>query len=604
MDEAELRRVVASMPGANLREAINYLMKEDPVLWSLYHRRVRGNPLIFDNAHALTPEALAAAKQKARSRQAFGQDLKARLVRHRPFLIEPMRDDHPHKTYQKARQMGVSEASYNEELHFLSENANTQAVHTFPRDAGLKRFVQARIDPSFEETPAMRKLIPPGGANGVYMKRIRDSYLHLTSAWDANLGEGIAADMVTLDEKDRMNPNVDVAFRESLKSSQYNRLREVSTPTLPTVGVARTYALSDQREWFVRCSKCNLEQPLVYPDNVVAVKDVKMGQKELEPGTYEFMCRLQKCRGLLNRMSGRWIALKPSVTNVRGYHMSHLMCPWISATELMQSKINLIFPQLWTNYELGLPSTGEGDLLTEKDFQNACAEHEVLKDPSYDEMREYWTDVCVGIDWGQINWVTIVGRNRKNHRRYVIGIGYFEDDPTDPLTGSAKAVVKYILPFRPDVAVADDGFGKDRNPYVMKALDGTRTDFFVCRYNANPTIAKKATHGQGFQPVWNKEGHQVLVHRNTRLKMFLRSIKEGELGLPSYESEQGSLLRQHVKALVPRWEIDEDAQEKGEEGNKPVEVIASSGPDHLAHCGVYCSVGEAWLEKEGRVQFG
>lgn len=581
------------MPDTSLREAIEELMRLDPVLWAVVHRRIRGAPLIFDNTKDLTPEALGEAKRSAKNLVAYNQDLQSRLLRHRPFLVEPMRDQHPHKSYQKARQMGVSEEVLNEETHFLSNNPGTKAIHAFPRDLGLRKFVTTRVDPAFEETPRMRSLLST--PNGVYLKRVKDAFLILTSAWDHNLGEGVDADMVTLDEKDKMNQGVDMAFRMSLKSSKWALFREVSTPTLPTTGVARTYALSDKREWFVRCTKCGLKQPILYPDNIIEVKPVKSGTKELEEGSYEYLCRKDGCRGKLDRMTGWWIAGKPSVQNIRGYHMSLLMCPWMTATQVMQERINLRFVQLWYNYVLGLPSQGESVLISDADLDLACAGHDILKGSDREiaeQVKSDWYDIVATADWGVTNWFVVTAKNRYNNRRYVIGIKWFDDDPRDPLTGSAKAAEAYFAPFAPDVMVCDDGFGKDRNAYLLKKFDGTGTQFWACRYSP----AQRNT--RQFQPVWSEVGNQVLVDRTMWLKQMCREIKTGEVGLPDLDTKEGQVLKTHILNLVPQMEEIEDLKT----GTKEiVETIASKGPDHLAHCLLYSALGATWLEKNARL---
>lgn len=572
------------MPETSLREALNTLAKEDPVLWAAYYRRIRGKPLVFDNAVNLTTEALRLAKRAAKNRQAYAQDVMARLLRHRPFLCEPLRDEHQHKVYMKARQMGVSEISYIEEAWFLENHPHTKAVHSFPREKNLKRFVASRIDPSFEETPRMKALLTKGQPNGIFLKRIKDSFLILDSAWESQLGEGVDADMVTLDERDRMNPGVEMAFMESLRSSPYNRLRELSTPTLPGRGVGLTFYLSDQREYLHRCTKCNLEQEMVYPDNVVQMKDFKSGTKVLEPGTYEYLCRREACRGPIDRMRGRWVAKKPSVPNIRGYHMSHMNCPWITATLLMQSKIKLRFPDIWMKYDLGLPALGEGTLLLERDYENACSGHELLEGRTED-----WTDVVGAIDWGATNWITVEARNVHNGRRYVIGVGIFDDDPREPLEGSAKAAKTFLDPFRPDIVVADDGYGKDRNAYLLKFYQDTGTEFFACRYNPAPKVSRQ------FATVWNENSNQVMVDRGMWLKMMCRAIKRGEVGLPSYDLHEGNLIKEHLKALRPMMEYEDE-----DEAKDLIETIISNGPDHLAHTLVYCEVGYEWLEKNSR----
>ena len=177
--------------------------------------------------------------------------------------------------------------------------------NTFPRDKQLQDFSNTRIAQTLDETPRMAALL--GVPNQTYTKRIHDSFLILRSAWESNLGEGVDADGVTLDEKDRMKDGIDIAFRESLSSSKFGLFREVSTPTLPGRGVDASWRKSDQHIWHVKCSKCGMEQPVEYPENFIQVKDYPLGATELPRDSWVYACRKLSCRGPLDRLHGRWI---------------------------------------------------------------------------------------------------------------------------------------------------------------------------------------------------------------------------------------------------------------------------------------------------------
>jgi hypothetical protein len=490
-----------------------------------------------------------------------------------------MRDQHPWKVYMKGRQVGVSELAINDEIWFLSTHPNTKWIRTFPRDRQLEDFVRSRIDKALEETPRMRALV--GSPNQAHAKRIGDSFLFIRSAWESNLGEGIDADGVTLDEKDRMRPGVEVAFKQSLSSSRYGYLREVSTPTIPGKGVHESFLRSDQREWFVRCKKCGLKQPIEYPDNVVQVKDIPVGAREIPEGSYEFLCNLQKCRGALDRMRGEWVAKRPEVQQVRGFHISQLIAPWLSATYVMRERQRIRSPQMFNNYILGLPAMGDNVLLTESDYEMACAGHPLMFTRTSD-----WIDVSVGIDWGDLNWVIVTARNVHNDREYVVGVNVFKDDPNEELR-SVKSVDSYIAPFEPDIIVADAGYGKDRNAFLLRRYGEGR--FYACFYNPAPRESRT------FRPVWGgDDAARVLVDRTLALKTTCRALKEREIGLPDYDEHPAGLLKEHLKNLVPLVQ---------EEEGKMWEEIAARGDDHLAHSLAYSMLGREKLTKDSRFNY-
>ena len=266
--------------------------------------------------------------------------------------------------------------------------------NTFPRDRQLIDFSNTRVANTFAESPYMNDLV--GTPNQVMAKAVGKSHWLFRSAWESNLGEGIDADGVTLDEMDRMRDKIEFAFKESLKSSKHHYMVKISTPTLPNSGINVSFSNSDQMTWLVKCSKCGLEQEITHTENIVAVKHIQLGTKELPPESYDYLCRKQKCRGKLDRVfTGRWVPKYPDRRLIRGYHMSQLIACWISATQVMQDKIDMRFIEIWMNYVLGLPASGALEMISDQDCQMACAGHQLFEQRTGD-----YTHVTAGIDWG------------------------------------------------------------------------------------------------------------------------------------------------------------------------------------------------------------
>jgi len=567
------------MPDATTLDALQALAQRDPVLWSALNRRVKDQPLIYDNSRNLSEDSLDVYR-KTVIRSDYEQELYVRLLHHRPMLKVPLRDKHKHKVCEKSRQVGVSELFLTEILHFLATHPGTKVCLTFPRDKQLTDFSVTRIAAVFAESPRMAELA--GTPNQVFTKKIGDSYLILRSAWESNLGEGIDADMVVLDEKDRMRDKVELAFRECLKSSRYGLLREISTPTLPGRGIDIPFSASDQQVWMVKCEKCGDKQEVHWKDNIIQVKDFPLGCKELPAESYEFLCRKQSCRGKLDRInSGEWVARYPSRNHIRGYHISQLIAPWISATRVMQDKIDFRFPEAWFNYVCGIPATGSLEVLSDKDFELSCAGHQLLVER---DMKR-WSHVSVGIDWGDYSWAVVLGRSAVNQRVYLIGIGVFEDLPNEK---PEVVMENYIMPFQPEITIADAGYGKDRNSHLFKKLCPNRTEgrFYAQWYNPSQKASRT------FQPEFSDPARaRVLVDRTMQLKNVTRAVKTREFGFPDLGDEKVRLLMKHMKSLVPFREIDDETKEI-------VETIKNSGEDHLAHALASAALG---MEKLGQV---
>lgn len=579
--------LIEKLPKLGTKDALEQMAKLDPVTWCMYNRRLAGQAMTFDMARFLTPESIQAERAKYISEREHAMYVKGLRKRHRPWQIAPLRDDHPDKSYKKGRQIGISELSQSEAVCFLDQHPNTNLIYCFPRHGQLETFAATRLNPMFNETPRMRAML--SGTNQMMLKRINQSHIILRSAWESALGEGVNADVIVLDEKDRMKPGVDVAFRESLSSSLYQWMREVSTPSLPNRGVDAHWLVSDQQRWMVKCNACG-EKQHISSKNIVKMMDLPLDVKELPEGAYEYRCHKYNnhgktgCKGTLDRVHGEWVATRPSMKQKRGYHMPQTIAEWISATEVMQKKITYKFHQLWLNYVMGETAEAEDMLLTERDFDMAEAGFDPVQRRS-----SKWNLISIGIDWGHKNWITVMGLNA-NGRQYILNARMFEDNRAKELE-SVRQIDAWIDQYAPDIIIADDGYGKDRNAYLLRrSLERNQGAFFACRYNR----AEKG--GATFTPRWAPASNQVLVDRTMALKNMCRMIKDREIGFPSFENAMIALIVKHLQALAPMMEEDEDTKEI-------VEVIQATGDDHLAHSTLYAALGMDYLRKSNHFNF-
>jgi hypothetical protein len=584
--QKRVEEILETIPKIGVREGYRQLSQVDPVIWCMFNRRLAGLPMTFDMSHLLTKQALRAKHKDFRDQKEFDRYIKRTQQRHRPWQMEPLRDDHPHKAYKKARQIGITELTYTEAVCFLDQHENTTLIYCFPRDKLLETFAATRIGPMFKETPRMAALLT--GVNQVYLKAINKSHMIMRSAWEGGLGESVPADVVVFDEKDRMKPGVEVAFREALSSSVYAWLREVSTPTLPNRGVDAAWIKSDQREWFVKCTRCGHKQNMTH-ENLQQVHDLPMNCKEIPKGSYRIGCRRmrkgQPCGGELDRTVGEWVPRRPSVNLIRGYHMPQMIAVWLTAEAIMQKKLDYKFIQLWTNYVLGEVALAETMLLTDRDFDMAEARH-----PLIHRRSSKWPLISVGIDWGHKNWVVVEGLNA-NGRQYILNAKMFEDNRSRELE-AVRDIDAWLEPYAPDIIVADDGYGKDRNAFLLRrATERNQGQFFACRYNN----AEKG--GVTFNPVWSDARNQVLCDRTSSLKNLCRRIKDREIGLPSFEYEVIQLLVSHLKAFTPMMEMDD------EDDTKIVETINATGDDHLGHGTFYADLGMDHIRKTNQFNF-
>lgn len=515
------------------------LIKKVPALYALRYRKIRGNPMTFYS--------------------------KKIPHKHRPWQIDILNDQHPDKVVRKSRQLGLSEMAVTEFVWFLDTHPNTTGMYTFPRKEQMEDFSNTRIAPIFDESDYLRSRLDKK-LNNVRLKAlVNGSSMFLRSAWGSALGEGTAVDILGLDEYDRMKDGVELAFRESMKSSKYKLMRRWSTPTIPGRGVDLLFSKSDQRFYHHKCDKCGHWQVLTLEDNILQVKPngVNLVNESVEDGTFIFVC--SKCKRPLNRWNtGEYVAKYPDRKEIRGYHISQLDAVWISADEIMRNQFHYKVKQLFYNYVIGMPYASEGLIITDQDVL-ACVDY-----PEPIGYRDYsrYKKVVAGIDWGYINWMVILGLT-EDDQVHLLDLHWVEDNPNKPLE-CVNIFSALLVPYDPDFIIADNGFGADRNSYLIQQFPGRA---YACDWDTHKSRIPLIDQ-------WNDKSQKVRVDKTVKMKRVLYNVKARALKTFGM-SEKLAMLIKHLKNVRTLME---------EEDGEVYEIVTRIGDDHLSCCLAYAYI--------------
>lgn len=538
---------LALPPGVELGQAAQVV----PSLWAYLNRVLRKKPLSY--THTSDP------------------------YRHRPFLELFLNDPHPQKVLMKARQLGASEAGVTEALFLVNNYAGITCIYTMPRWQQANEFSSLRLDEAIVQSPGIRARCAGASSSAktfVVDEAQAKSIILIKSSWEESLGEGTPADCLILDEYDRMKKGAEDAFKESLSSSRLRWMRFYSTPTLPGWGIAKKYEETDKRRWHLRCRACNEWQVPRWPDTIHQTKGPEgLIEKlrfdpglDLEPGTFVRVCL--KCGAELNLMecAGEWVAelSARSATEPHGYAVSQLAAPWVTADQLVLKMREHQLIQHFHNYVLGEPFVGEGGMATEADVMKVV-NPSVRPSPGF--RVPGWTKVGVGIDWGDINWISVVAIPEATGKPTLVDVMRL------PAKGQSmeacNAVLEAIEPYLPETIVADQGYGQDRNPYMASKL-GHR--FWSCLYPGGTRATSKAE--------WSPLRHEVLVGRTPGLKSLFERLHAGYLHIAPLPETKLQWVVKHFTALVP-W------KETRQLDGQIFEEIVRTGDDHLAHATLY-----------------
>lgn len=157
----------------NVSEKDHIHMLEDafvmkfPSLWALKYKTIKGKPTTFVS--------------------------KKNPFKHRPWQQGILDDQHPNKVVEKSRQLGISELSVTECLHFLTVHDNTKIMYTFPTYHQMNDFSTTRVAPVFRDSAYLKGVLS-NEVNNVSTKKIRNSYLLMRSGSSGSIGEGADVD--------------------------------------------------------------------------------------------------------------------------------------------------------------------------------------------------------------------------------------------------------------------------------------------------------------------------------------------------------------------------------------------------------------------------
>jgi len=292
----------------------------------------------------------------------------------------------------KSGQCGISAAAVSLTL-YAGDRWGANVLYVLPGAADAYDFSDSRVAPAIESSPYLAMAFAEGTANKG-LKRIGDAWIYFRGSVSEKKALSIPADLLILDEYDRLDQRNVPLFRKRLGSPKSLKLeRRFSNPSFPEVGIHRLYLDSDQRAWLVRC-RCRHEAPVEY-EQLEASHFVDEGRELRVCG---------KCKRPLPAeaiASGRWVARRRG--HPPGYHISKLIVPSQSIAELVTEHHATDEDSLQAhyNFDLGLPYAPKGGSLSAETVESCRRDYT----PPDAYTGPDW--VTAGVDVGRVLHVRI-----------------------------------------------------------------------------------------------------------------------------------------------------------------------------------------------------
>jgi hypothetical protein len=458
------------------------------------------------------------------------------FVDHR-FLIEPYMDNTPDQVIMKSAQVGWSVLAILKSKWY-AKHRRFNIIYVLPTRNVVKDFVTPKVNPLIFKNKVIRDSVTVDSIN---LKQIGDRFIYYRGAFSDVEAISISADLVIADEYDRSDQNVLITYQSRLQASKHGYYWKFSNPSIPGFGVHELFLDSDQMHWFVTCSHCKHEWFIEFN------RDNKGKNHYVDHELEIYACG--NCHKELSdddRRDGRWIAKFPGRER-RGYHISQLFMPWVSAKKIM-IQYRESDSQFFYNFVLGLPYLAAEFVINRSSFI-------AITTPDKPKLENLVLGVDNGVEkhWvlGNINGIISYGK-----------------------TESWEDIESMIIRYNCITVI-------DANPYPdipKKLAEKYRGKVFIHYYQQDTKNLGISRWGDG-----ERQG-VIFSDRTKLLDLVAGEINNHEMSIFINERELEGLIY-HSENMYRAIESNDKGIEKGVWLTKP------NKPDHWLHCIAYWRVG-------------
>lgn len=477
------------------------------------------------------------------------------------FMIDPYLDWSPLQGTRKCSQIGWSVMT-NLKLFYAAKFGipgygvpAANVIYTMPTDNDIKSFVPSKTNALIANNKIIQEYIKDesgkGDANSIERKKIGNSFVYFKGTKSQTAALAITSDLNIHDESDRSDREIIGQYESRLGTSLYRGQWVFSNPSAPNMPADLMYLRSDQKHWFIKCEHCGHWQYLDW-QRLDEVEFTKTIYCFVDVKKQQYIC--SGCAMPIsdeNRKRGKWVAKYPD-RNVSGYWVSHMMCSWISAQQMLNTQENKSKAYFY-NFALGLPYVGSDVVVDSSTIVSNIVLDEVKWEPGR---------VAMGVDNG-------------DDKHYVIGNqqGIFEIGKTKDWDQIEMLINKY----KPYTII-------DLNPYPNKPKELAKKYrniwcSFYLQESKNLDIVDWGTRDKM---------HMVYPYRNQALDTLVNYIFSGQLKFLKAKS--------YWEEYIAHWETmyraDMVGTRRAEDVGATTNIVrgvwqTSTGMDHYCHATLY-----------------
>jgi hypothetical protein len=500
------------------------------------------------------------------------------------YQREILDSTHHNAVIIKPSQVGATEAVIRLLLGFLATNNGVVALHLLPTLGEAQRASKSRIDPVIRGSSYLSSIMSPG-ADSSSFKQLGDSQL-FTGGTFGKAVISIPTDFLSIDELDFCNQEIVATAESRMRHSRFvdqatgarGFKRKFSTPTGSGVGVDGLFSQSDMRRRLARCSCGHWFWPQFLEHCVVdgwdqafhemTYLDVIDLEQRGKVDTARILC--PACRNPLKqeRLSPEyreWVAEKPSITHLQGWHISPFdlhrhHTPSSVMREMVGYSSNV---NHFRNFVLGLPYSDASNSVIDSVVQDNTVVSPIFPDSG--------AGGCVaGLDVGRVSWLVV---GRPNYNTKCLEVIYIEKISLRDEAAQHSLYKKVMERLR---AYGIVRFIPDAMPYTDTVLSiqerwgGVYPNFYKLQDKKLPA----------YQLVDTDLETLCASNRTKSLNNLVKSINTGKIKFPIMEETK--VMRKHLQGMKRVDRVDETGEEHSD--------WIKCGEDHYFHALNYCNI--------------
>lgn len=511
------------------------------------------------------------------------QGLPMEFINH-AFMRDPINDMSPSQAWLKPPQIGASESQIVKTL-YVAKKKRWDIIYTLPTDVDRNDMAGSKVNRIIAQNPVLGQWTKDH--DSVEQKSVGDNIIHYRGTFSNKKAMMVSSNLNVHDEIDASDQSVITQYENRQQANSETRTWYFSHPSLSGFGVDIYWQQSDKKEWFVTCPHCKEEiilasQEFDWKDSIDFIR-------------YVWICRL--CKGELRAediIAGVWKPtdgicrydsmtgkdLYPGLTHTpdgqelkefSGYHVSQLMCVWISPKNIITKKNDpLKDEQYFYNYVLGLPYVGS---------ENKISSAVILKNISKD-INTQTSRVIIGVDTGLPWYLTCMNSEGVFYHEQLKKVG---EVGTEKDYDPKNRVRELLLRWPQSIVIGDQGGELSPLRILQQEFPGR---VFLCYYRKDRKTLETIKWGE------NEDYGSVVVDRNRMFQVMVEQLRDLNRIRLNGEKEDWKEWAEQFDNVYREIKVAKNSPGKDVATNYGVEFIwKRNGPDHYCHTLLYCLVG-------------